>query len=210
MLPSRVGFWKEIVSGYTPETALEVGCNWGRNLEDLEALGVSCVGVDVNADAIKMANEKGFNVWYGDSTQLDFSPNSYELVFCSGLFIHLNTPELLLTMREMARVASRYVLFSEYCTKEEQEVPYRGFRGALFKRDFHRIFEITTGTSERGRGELGKDTGFDDTTWGIYDTRDYPSTAAEYKAAEQGFGGREREAADIARSGEGYRIWSGG
>ena len=69
-------------------------------------------------------------------------------------------------MSEVVRVSRRYVLAVEYYAEESTEVPYRLQRGALFKRDYARLYrELFTDLALVDQGFLSRDEGWDDTTW---------------------------------------------
>ena len=58
----------------------------------------------------------------------------------------------------------------EYFAEEEQEVPYRGHEGALFRRDYGGLYrehfpELTLLES----GRLSRDEGWDDVTWWLFE-----------------------------------------
>jgi hypothetical protein len=74
-------------------------------------------------------------------------------------------------------------MFAEYEGTDE-EVPYRGERFALFKREFGRIFEaVNPGAELLDTGIAGKELGFDDVTYWIYDISDCTSKDGIKKAS---------------------------
>jgi hypothetical protein len=72
----------------------------------------------------------------GDGYTLPFADGSIDLVFTSGVLIHVAPDNLGRVTDEIVRVARHYVLCIEYFSHEPQSVPYRGMEGYLFKRDF--------------------------------------------------------------------------
>jgi hypothetical protein len=88
-----------------------------------------------------------------------------------GVLIHQPDESLPAVMDEMVRVSSRYVLCGEYYDAHQTEVPYRGYRGALFRRDYGGLF------ASRFAGELqlaftgflGTEDGFDNVTWWLFE-----------------------------------------
>jgi hypothetical protein len=74
-------------------------------------------------------------------------------------------------MSEIVRCSRRYVLCGEYYDSEEVEVPYRGESGALFRRDYGRLYE--RGFPELrlvDKGFLSRDQGtWDDVTWWVFE-----------------------------------------
>jgi hypothetical protein len=72
-------------------------------------------------------------------------------------------------MKNMVVLSSWLVMFAEYKGTDE-EVPYRGERFALFKRDYGRIFEAIFPNAELLEdGTAGKELGFDNVTYWVYD-----------------------------------------
>jgi len=167
----RVSFF-ETLAPYQIESAFEVGCNSGANLLALrEAIGCEVEGCDINNHALALAEENHLTVYYEDAGELDHAPDEYDLVFTVGVMIHLNTPKLIRCMKEMNRVSNGLVMFLEY-EGNDIEVPYRGNRGALIKRDYGGIYqELFPEAILIDTGFLPKEMGFDDVTyWVFYDS----------------------------------------
>jgi len=75
-----------------------------------------------------------------------------------------------LVMSEVVRVTRRYVLAGEYYAPETVEVPYRGLQGALFKRDYGKLYaELFPGLALVDNGFLDSEAGFDDVTWWLFE-----------------------------------------
>jgi len=179
---------------YGIKNALEVGCNIGSNMVALKkAFDVQVTGVDINAKALEIADAAGLYVLYDDATDLDFPSNEYNLVFTVGVLIHLNTPELIRAMQEMHRVSNGFVLFAEYYG-DDIEVPYRGERGALIKRDYGGIYQaLFPGAIQVETGTAGDDLGFDDVTyWMFYDVSNSASKDGFYQTARESIDGSQR------------------
>lgn len=123
-----------------PQSALEVGCNIGRNLVVLKHMVTELHGVEPNAQACEAARANpdlaGVNIVSGDGFALPFEDSSIDLVFTSGVLIHVAPDGLDRVMAEIHRVAKRYILAIEYFSHTPVSVPYRGLDGYLFKRDF--------------------------------------------------------------------------
>ena len=172
---------------YKLESVLELGCNAGANLEAMEdTLSASVVGCDINNLALDIANKKGLIVLWDDATDLDIDDNDYEMVFTSGVLIHLKSPDMIRCMKEMNRVSSRMVMMIEYMG-DDIEIPYRGKRSALFKRDYGGIYSVLFPEAELVRtGFLPREMGFDDVTYWIFDgTSDCTSENGVEKIARE-------------------------
>ena len=142
--PPRIEGWREIMAGITPCRTLEVGCNAGWNMTYLRAIGwTELNGVEPQPYAVQRARERepGATFWEGTAFALPFANNSFELVFTSGVLIHIATDQLGTALDEMYRVSSRYIVAVEYDAKIETEVLYRGKQHALWKRDHGRAWQ---------------------------------------------------------------------
>lgn len=140
----RDAFWQTWVYRLAPRTALEVGCNVGANLVWLARLlgAQNVAGADVNEQALEIARgaAPGADLRQANAGALPFEDGAFDLVFTTGVLIHIPTAGLAAAMAEIVRCSSRYVLCGEYFAEEETEVLYRGERGALFKRDYGRLY----------------------------------------------------------------------
>jgi ubiquinone/menaquinone biosynthesis C-methylase UbiE len=114
-------------------SVLEVGCNRGDNLE---AFTCEAVGVEPNAHAREEAEEAGFTVWAGTAHELPAPNNSFDLVFTMGVLIHIPPNMLSRSLREIHRVAGKYILAVEYDAEFPTPVDYRGVRAGIWKRQY--------------------------------------------------------------------------
>ena len=172
-VPDRGVFFRRFLK-YGITTVFEIGCNWGPNLQAWESVGIDAVGCDVNAGAVRVANTMGLKAYHGMAQDCN---DLFDLVFTVGVMIHQRTPELIQMMQEMVRLSSQYVLFAEYEGTDE-EVPYRGERYSLFKRKFGKIFAVLFPNAKLVEsGFAGKELGFDNVTYWLYDISDCTSEA---------------------------------
>lgn len=92
------------------------------------------------------------------------------MVFTVAVLIHQPDSTLPVVMAEIVRCTRRYVLCAEYYADEPTEVPYRGQRGALIKRDFGRLYqEIFPELRLRTQGFLSRQEGWDDHTYWVFE-----------------------------------------
>jgi pseudaminic acid biosynthesis-associated methylase len=170
----RAPFWNHILSKYQVGRALEVGCNIGANLRCLcETLPpVDVYGVDVNERALaQMRNSlPGVNAVWSPARALPFRDGWFDLVFTSGVLIHQPEITLPVVMAEIIRCSRRYILCMEYFAEETVEVSYRGERGALFKRNYGRMYsEMFPELKLLEQNFLGGDQGWDDVTYWLFE-----------------------------------------
>lgn len=127
-----------------PESALEVGCNIGRNLLALKHFVPEVSAVEPNAEAVRIAKSQpgleDVRIDEGDGFSLPYDDASVDLVFTSGVLIHIAPDDLGRAVDEILRVARHYVLCIEYFSHEPTELRYHDREGYLFKRDFGRFY----------------------------------------------------------------------
>lgn len=171
----RRDFWVELLERTEPANALEVGCNTGANLRWVaEALGTdNAAGVDVNDKALELLRDRvpGADVRLASGRELPFASASFDLAFTMGVLIHQPSDQLGAVMAEIVRCSRRYVLCGEYYGEEEEEVPYRGETGALFRRDYGDLYQRDFPELELvDQGFLSRDQGtWDDVTWWLFE-----------------------------------------
>jgi spore coat polysaccharide biosynthesis protein SpsF len=180
-LASRIAMWSDILkptTGAPPASILEVGANLGINLRALRALtGARFYAAEPNerarATLIRdgVAEERDTRASLAQS--IDFPDRIADLVFTSGVLIHIHPDHLLTAMREIHRCAARYVGCIEYFSDKPEEIPYRGHTGLLFKRDFGGYWldnfadlqVLATGFAWK------RTTGLDNLTWWLFEKR---------------------------------------
>jgi len=118
---------------------LEVGTNVGVQLALLSELGFRhLVGVDVQFYALDQAGRRGRQAMLAQASAfaLPFRDASFDLVFTSGVLIHLSPETIGQALTEIHRCSRRFVWGWEYYAEGHVEVPYRNRRGLLWKGDF--------------------------------------------------------------------------
>jgi pseudaminic acid biosynthesis-associated methylase len=174
-LPGRLGAWREMIEGLRIESVLEVGCNVGWNLTYLSRLGdYRLVGVEPQADVVRRGRRRGdqFAILEGNAFDLPFKDGAFDLVFTSGVLIHIHPRDLPRALAEIGRVSRRFVLYIEYDNASEVEVSYHGQGGALWKRD-HRAAWLDAAPHLRPvRGGLwGRARDYDDCSWCVFEKK---------------------------------------
>jgi pseudaminic acid biosynthesis-associated methylase len=177
----RGTFWNTLLTAHPADAVLEVGCNNGANLQWIVAHSSQVVGVDISADALRELHERVPDVRtvVAPARELPFPDDSFDLAFTAGVLIHQPTSTLPAVIGEVVRVSRRYVLAMEYRADEEEEVPYRGQEGALFKRDYGALYRsLFPELVLVDTGFLGAESGWDNVTWWLFD-KSAAATSAE-------------------------------
>ncbi len=139
-IANRVGFWANILHHVDSplHSALELGANVGINLDALHILqpSASLTGLEINQKAASVLKSKPFVNVINESI-LNFTPTqTWDLVFTSGVLIHINPEYLPNVYSLMAKSSQKYICIAEYYNPSPVEIPYRGHSEKLFKRDF--------------------------------------------------------------------------
>ena len=125
------------------ESVLEVGSNIGIQLTILRHLlgnSTKLLAVEPNKTAFDVLNNNKFlklsKAFNCDGFDIPLADNSVDMVFTSGVLIHIAPSNLAKITREIVRISKRYVLCIEFFSHEPEEKAYRGHRNVFFKRDF--------------------------------------------------------------------------
>jgi pseudaminic acid biosynthesis-associated methylase len=173
---SRRGeFWLPLMDELQPESVLELGCNVGGNLQWISQRvePSRIMGVDVNGKALRLLEERvpGVRAVHAPARDLPVADRAVDFVFTMGVLIHQPEETLEKVMSEMVRASRRYVFCGEYFDTETVEVHYRGHEGALFRRDYGRIFEelFPHELTLLRQGYLSPEDGWDRVTWWVFE-----------------------------------------
>jgi pseudaminic acid biosynthesis-associated methylase len=149
-IDARRELWK-ILLPKECKSILEVGANVGANLE---ALSWMTEGELYACEPNEMARDELVSLFHdiGESTgnitadtadKLSFPAGTADLVFTSGVLIHIPPDKLLKSVQEMYRVAKRWIIVGEYFAPQEEMIPYRGHDNAMWRRDYGGLFMDT-------------------------------------------------------------------
>ena len=122
---------------------LEIGCNTGQQIEALRQQSFENVaGIELQFYAAKWARDRayGIPVIQGSGFEIPFKAGGFELVFTSGVLIHIAPDNLPIIMEEMYRCTSRFIWGFEYYSDSLTEINYRGNTGFLWKGDYASMF----------------------------------------------------------------------
>ena len=116
---------------------LEVGCNVGNQLAMLQHLywfsGDRLHGIDINEWAVGEACRRGFSARVASMRSLPFEDKSFDLVFTCGVVSHIEPEHVSGVMREIGRVARKWVFGTEYSSPNYGD-------GFVWCRDHKRLF----------------------------------------------------------------------
>ena len=181
ILSARIALWRRIFESLVsapPSSILEVGANLGINLQALGHMNsAELFAVEPNALARAKLAERQFlppnNISDGLAHDLRFPDESFDLVFTSGVLIHIHPDNLLSSCSEIHRVARRYIVCIEYFSDKPEEIHYRGYDELLFKRDFGSFW--LDNFPDLGTKDYGfiwrRATGLDNSTWWVFEKR---------------------------------------
>jgi len=122
---------------------LEVGANVGLQLALLQQAGFSnLTGIELQWYGVEEGkkNTRGINLLQGSAFNLPFRDGWFDLVFTSGVLIHIHPDDLLAAMNEIVRCSRQYIWGMEYYAPEHTDIPYRGERNLMWKGDFARLY----------------------------------------------------------------------
>jgi pseudaminic acid biosynthesis-associated methylase len=130
---------------HIPKTAsfLEVGCNTGNQLLLLQEMGYSNLsGVELQPYAIELARKRlpQASLLLGSALSLPYEDVSFEVVFTSGVLIHISPDHLPRALDEIHRCSRRFIWGLEYFSSDAVEIPYRNRSGLLWKMDYARRY----------------------------------------------------------------------
>lgn len=116
----------------------EFGCNIGLNLKAINVLKpeITLDAIEINKNAARQAQALNVGTIVEGSILEMAGEGKVDLVFTSGVLIHI-APEFLKDVyKHLYEASSRYILIIEYYNPAPVEVTYRGHSEKLFKRDF--------------------------------------------------------------------------
>ena len=169
---SRVNAFNQMVGDLNIDKILEVGCNVGHNLVALSKIkDYKLVGLEPSKYAVLQGRSNtAISILEGNAFDIPFKDGYFDLVFTSGVLIHISLADLPKAMDEMYRVTNRYLLVIEYYAENETVIPYHGHSQLLWKRNFKKHFEDRFPNMKLVKsGYWDKAEGFDRTHWWLFE-----------------------------------------
>ncbi|MBI4559558.1 MAG: methyltransferase domain-containing protein [Candidatus Hydrogenedentes bacterium] len=141
---TRTDLNREFLGDLDPASRiLELGANVGVQLQALRTMGFGCVyGVELQDYAIRRAHEQFGPLALAEATGLDlpFADAVFDVVFTSGVLIHIHPDRIGEVLAEIHRTTRRYIWGWEYYADNYAPVSYRGRRDLLWKGNFTRMY----------------------------------------------------------------------
>lgn len=122
---------------------LEVGSNIGNQLLCLQNMGFQTLyGIELQEYAVEISKSrtKHINIIQGSAFDIPFKDNFFDLVFTSGLLIHIAPSDVEQILREIHRCTKKYIWGSEYFADSYTQVEYRGHTELLWKTNFVKLY----------------------------------------------------------------------
>ncbi len=118
---------------------LEVGCNCGNQLLLLQEMGFTNLwGAEVQSYALESARVRthGVQLAQASALGLPYEDSYFDLVFTSGVLIHISPADLPRALDEIHRCTKIWIWGLEYYAPEVTQVNYRGHDDLLWKMDY--------------------------------------------------------------------------
>lgn len=171
--------WAEMLKGTRGQIKnfLEFGCNIGRNIEQLKVVlpnaDRSIIEISEPAYRYVTSRYEFKHAFKGAILDAEFSDDSFDLCFTSGVLIHIHPDNLLEHMERMFKYSKKYILIAESFNRTPISMEYRGEKEKLFKCDFGKVFiqNFDVKLLDYGFlwGHIYDPAGFDDTTWWLFE-----------------------------------------
>lgn len=122
---------------------LEVGSNIGNQLLLLQKMGFkNLYGIEINEYAVELSKQRvnNINIIQGSAFDIPFKNEYFDLVFTSGVLIHIAPHDINLVLNEVYRCTKKYIWGFEYYEEKYTEIIYRGEKDLLWKANFPKMY----------------------------------------------------------------------
>jgi hypothetical protein len=113
------------------------------------------------------------NSFNGSILESELNGDTFDLVFSTGVLIHIHPDNLLDNMQRMFLYSKKYILIGEYFNRTPTMIEYQGQKDKLFKRDFGKLFienfDVTVVDYGFLWGHIYDKAGFDYVTWWLFE-----------------------------------------
>ena len=143
-LPIGRRAFEQMLNGLDIGSVLEIGANIGLNLHYIKngimRKNIKKYAIEPNKEAFDiLCSDNNLNLeqaWNQDASEIPLADSSMDLVFTSGVLIHVAPENLEQITDEIVRVTKKYVLCIEYFSHKPTSIKYHNQENLLFKRDF--------------------------------------------------------------------------
>lgn len=122
---------------------LEVGSNIGNQLLCLQKMGFkNLYGIEINSYAVEFSKSrtKNINIIQVSAFDIPFKDLYFDLVFTSGLLIHIAPSDVYIVLQEIHRCTRKYIWGFEYYADKHIEITYREEKNMLWKANFPKLY----------------------------------------------------------------------
>lgn len=122
---------------------LEVGSNIGNQLLCLQESGFkNLYGIELQSYAVELSKSRtrAINIIEGSAFDIPFKDDFFDLVFTSGVLIHIGPEDLNDVLDEIYRCTRQYVWCFEYYSEVYTQIDYRAHTELLWKANFSKLF----------------------------------------------------------------------
>ena len=141
---TRTELNKTFLSGISRSSGiLEIGSNIGNQLLTLQKMGFRNLhGIEPQSHAVELSRKrtKGIRITQGNVFDLPFDDGCFDLVFTSGVLIHINPADIKDALNEIYRASKKYIWGFEYYSDRYEDIVYRGRKGMLWKTNFSKLY----------------------------------------------------------------------
>ena len=139
---------------------LEIGAGTGMQLLCLQEAGFkNLYYIELQPYAVELAksNTRGINIIQGSAFDAPFKDCFFDLVFTSGVLIHIRPEDIAAALDEIYRCSNHYIWCFEYYAPNYTQINYRDHKDLLWKTDFSKLFLERFSHLRLVRQELYKD-----------------------------------------------------
>lgn len=140
---TRTEMNQSFLNGLKIEKILEVGSNTGNQLLVLQNNGFkNLYGIELMPYAVEVSKKRteGINLIQGSAFDIPYRDNYFDLVFTSGVLIHISPQDIEKAITEIFRCSKKYIWGFEYFNEEYATVNYRGNEDLLWKTNFAALY----------------------------------------------------------------------
>jgi pseudaminic acid biosynthesis-associated methylase len=122
---------------------LEVGSNIGNQLLCLQKAGfTNLYGIELQSYAVELSKSrtKNINIIQGSAFDLPYKDEYFDIVFTSGLLIHIAPQDINNVLDEIYRCTKRFIWGAEYYFDQYINVPYREKNELMWKGNFSKMY----------------------------------------------------------------------